>query len=259
MDFDFAKFVFWTAIETLGLIFLGLLAAKAIAAVRAPNLRSGSDRLVAIRTALYLVVLGLVILGARFVGNNIAAENYFRASMRDLRAHKVANAYLNATRAVDLRPDELRYWQGLEVAKLAEAQFASLVADRPVFLSLGKGKLEEEDGYRFALCYYYLGQYDKVLSLTQAMTRENRTFAAPHVLEGYTYLAQKRYAEAQQVFLAVLQSFPTHQAAVEGLAHAHFLSGNRTAALAVLNETARFPFPPEARRRIDALKSLYAQ
>ena len=48
----------------------------------------------------------------------------------------------------------------------------------------------------------------------------------------------KKYPEAQQSFLAVVQMFPNNQAAVEGLARAFYLDGNRQQALAVLNETS---------------------
>jgi hypothetical protein len=53
--------------------------------------------------------------------------------------------------------------------------------------------------------------------------------------------------------------FPSQQAAVEGLAHVHFLRGDTASALEVLDQTAKFPFSPEARKRFAALKALYAQ
>jgi hypothetical protein len=57
----------------------------------------------------------------------------------------------------------------------------------------------------------------------------------------------------------VLQIFPNNQAAVEGLARADYLDGNRQQALAILNDTAKFPFPPPLRQRFEALKGLYDQ
>lgn len=256
---ELVRFIFWTGIKTLGIMLLGLLAAKAISALRVGGAPSQRGCRLVVRALLYAVVLALVILGARQIGNEVAAENYARASARDLGQRQLVNAYRNASRAVELRPDVLRYWQMLASAKFAQQQYASVVADLPAFLALGGGRLEEDDGYRLAACYYLLGQYAKVPPITQAMIRENRHHAAPYVLEGFTYLSQKRYEDAQRVFFAVLQMFPTQPEAVEGLAHSHFLSGNRAAAQAVLKETARFPFPLEARQRFEALKALYAQ
>jgi hypothetical protein len=46
---------------------------------------------------------------------------------------------------------------------------------------------------------------------------------------------------------------------VEGLARAFYLGGDRQRALAVLDETVKFPFPPPARERFEALKGLYDQ
>lgn len=255
----FAKFILWTGLKTLGLIFLGLLAAKAIAALRAPSAPGRRDRFFAARSALYLAVVVVVMLGANYLGRDVAAEIYARASSSDLDHRQFAKAYENAVRAVEIRPDSLPYWEALAAAKFALQQYASVVADLPVFLAIGKGRLTEDDGYRLATSYYLLGQYDKVPALTQAMIAANRAHAAPYILEGYTYIAQKRYADAERIFLAVLQMFPTQQAAVEGLAHAHFLGGNRAAALEVLDQTSRFPFPPASHQRFEALKALYAQ
>lgn len=255
----FAKFILWTGLKTLGLIFLGLLAAKAIAALRDSRAPGRRDRLFAARSALYLALVLVVMLGANYLGRDVAAEIYARASSGDLDRRQFAKAYENAVRAVELRPDSLPYWEALATAKLALRQYASVVADLPVFLALGKGQLAEDDGYRLATSYYLLAQYDKVPALTQAMVAVNRSHAAPYILEGYTYMAQKRYGDAERIFLAVLQMFPTQQAAVEGLAHTHFLSGNCAAARAVLDQTSRFSFPPESRRRFEALKDLYAQ
>ena len=57
----------------------------------------------------------------------------------------------------------------------------------------------------------------------------------------------------------MLQIFPDNQAAVETLARAYYLGGDRQRALAVLDETAKFPFPPPVRQRFEALKGLYDQ
>lgn len=197
--------------------------------------------------------------GARTVGTAIAAENYAHTSRQNLARFQLPKAYENALRAVELRPDEIRYWHVLADAKFAQKQYSSLVADQPVLLALGRGELQEEDAYSCATAYYFLGQYDKVIPLTQEMIRENRVYAAAYVLQGYTFLAQKRFSEAERTFLEVLQMFPTMRVAVEGLAHAHFLEGDRAAALSVLAQTSKFSFAPEARQRFEALKALYAQ
>ena len=81
----------------------------------------------------------------------------------------------------------------------------------------------------------------------------------PYILQGDVLTAQRKYGEAQQAFLAALQILPTDQAAVEGLAHAYFLEGNRQQALKVLEETSKLPFSIEAQKRFEALKGLYGQ
>jgi len=258
---EVARFIFWTALKTLSLVFLGLLAGKAVAGLRLPAALGQGKRfgLVLVRGALYVLILLLVILGARHVGIDVAAQNYAWTSEKNLAQAQLAKAYANAMRAVELRPGELRYWQMLARTKLAVRQFASLVGDMPNIQALSGGKLDEDDAYRLAAAYYFLGQHEKVIPLTQQMIRENRMYRSAYVLQGYGYMAQKKYPEAQRTFLQVLQIFPTQQSAVEGLAHVHFLMGNTTAALDVLGQTSRFPFPPEARKRFEALKALYAQ
>jgi tetratricopeptide (TPR) repeat protein len=256
---DLMRFIFWTAIKILGMAFLGLLAAKAVSALRPSGPEESRDQLKWVRGLLYAAILALVISGARIVGTDISAENYALTSQQDLSRSQPTKAYVNALRAVELRPGAIHYWHGLTNAKFALRQYASLVADRPVLLALGGGELLEEDAYSCATAYYFLAEYDKVLSLTQQMIRENHVYAPAYVLQGYTFLAQKKYAQAEKTFLQILQMFPTMQVAVEGLAHAHFLEGDRAAALSVLAQTSNFAFPSEARQRFEALKALYAQ
>jgi len=253
------RFIFWTAMKTLGLVFLGLLAAKAVAGLRAPAPARQGKYLFWLRAALYGLILVLVVLGAREVGIDVAAQNYAWTSEKNLAERQLDKAYANARRAVERRPGGLRYWQTLAQVKLVQRQFASLVADMPIMQALSGGKLDEEDVYRLAACYYFLAEYDRVIPLTQGMIKENRFYAAAYVLQGFTYTAQKKYPEAQRTFLEVLQMFPSQQAAVEGLAHVHFLRGDIAGALEVLDQTAKFPFPPEARKRFADLKALYAQ
>jgi tetratricopeptide (TPR) repeat protein len=158
-----------------------------------------------------------------------------------------------------LRPGIPRYWQALEAAKFDLGQWASVVDDWPAMERIAGGHLDEVDSYRFAFCLFFLGRYDEALHITKRLISENRFYMPPYILQGDVLIAQRKYGEAQQTFLAVLQILPTNQAAVEGLAHAEFLEGNRQQALKVLEDTSKFPFPIKARQRFDALKGLYGQ
>ena len=103
------------------------------------------------------------------------------------------------------------------------------------------------------------GRYDRVTATTSNLIRKNPSYAAPYVLQGLAYTAVKKYPEAEQSYLTILQKFPNHQAAWEGLARAYFLAGDRRQALAVLGQTANFAFPEPVRQRFEALKGLYDQ
>ena len=256
---EIARFIFWTAMKTLGLLFLGLLAVKSIGSLSGEEERIPKGRAVAVRWTLYGAALLLAIASAWNLGYDIAAEVYATASRSNLAHREVAKAYGNALRAVELRPGTLRYWQALAASKSALRQFGSLVGDLHVFQALSGGSLDEEDRYRFASAYYYQGEFDKVIPITQRMIAENRMYAAPYVLQAYAYMAQKDFAHAERTFLEVLQMFPTQQSAVEGLAHLYFIGGNKAGALQILEQTKKFPFPPESRQRFEALKALYAQ
>ncbi len=256
---DLTRFIFWSVMKTLGLAFLALLAAKAASGLIPGAGHPVGRSLRRLKVSLHAVALALVALGAYTIGIDIAAEIYCRASRKNLTQGQIGKAYINASRAVQLRPAVLGYWQVLEDTKLRHGQFRPLLADRKILESLNGGKLAEGDAYRIALGYYYLGLYEQSIPLTQLLIRENRLYAPPYVLQGHAYTAQGKYAEAQQAYLAVLQLFPTHEGAVKGLAHARFLSGDKVGALRTLDETAKFPFPPEARQRFEALKGFYDQ
>lgn len=243
----------------MSLVFLALLVGKAISAIQVQAPGREAKRLALLRGVLYAVTLGLVVLGSRSIGYNLAAEFYSWTSRDNLDHGQISRAYSNALRAVELRPGTLRHWRTLAMTKAAQHQCAALVDDLAAFQSLSEGELNEEDAYSFAACYYHLAEYDKSIALTQRLIAKNPFFSAPYVLQGFAYTAQKKYREAERSFLAVLQAVPGQQAAVEGLAHVYFLSGNRERALAVLDVTARHPFPPEARKRFEVLKELYAQ
>ena len=253
------RFIFWLVMKTLSLAFLGLVTAKAIAGLRSENPSGDSRQLRWIRSALYGAALVLVILGARSLGFDAAAEVYASASGNNLEHGQLTKAYANALRAVEMRPNVLRYWRQLAAGKLAIHQCDSLLRDQPAFEALSGSGLADEDGYTFAACHFFLGDYDKAIALTQQSIERNQIYAPPYVLQGAAYTAQRRYRDAEKDFLHVLQMFPTHELAVEGLAHTYFLAGNRVRALGVLNETSKYPFSPQARQRFEALKALYAQ
>jgi tetratricopeptide (TPR) repeat protein len=253
------RFVFWEVMKTVALILLALLSAKAIGGIRTGGMPDTGRRLRFARGLLYLVLLALVAVGALGIGDDVAAELYFTASGGNLDRSQVGQAYNNALSAVRLRPGVLRYWQMLAATKLRQGQFRSLLEDQKTLQALSSGRLEESDEMRCALAQFFLGQYEQVIPLTRQLIHNNRYYAAPYVLQGNTFLALKNYPEAERSFLEVLQILPSQEDAVEGLAHAHFLAGDTRQALAVLDETARHPFPPEARKRFASLKALYAE
>jgi tetratricopeptide (TPR) repeat protein len=245
------RFVFWEAVKILALAFLGLLASKAVAGL--------SLRRVWVKPALYALILGLAAGGAWYAGSDIAAEVYLWTCNSNLDRGELAKAYSNALRAVTLRPGDLHYWRALVESKVRSHQFESALEDEATLRALSGGRLDEVDEYQFTLCSYFLGQYDQVIATTLRLIRQNPSYAAPYVLQGLAYIGEKKYPEAEQSFLAVLQIFPSHQSAVEGLARAYFLAGDRQRALAILDETAKYPFPPVVRQRFEALKGLYGQ
>lgn len=253
---EIARFIFWTALKALSLAFLGLVAVKAAGeAARA----SARRNLAWLRGAVAAVVLALVAAGSWFLGYDVAAEIYHRAGQSSLARGEVRRAYENTRRAVELRPANLAYWQALVTAKFAGHQLESLVADRAALEALNGGRLAPDDAYRIAAAYYFLAEYDRVYPLTRELIRESPAYAAPYVLQGYALTAQRNFSEAEKTFLQILQIIPTQQAAVEGLAHIHYLRDNLPGALHVLEETRKFPFPREAQHRFEDLKALYVQ
>jgi tetratricopeptide (TPR) repeat protein len=270
---DAIRFIFWETLKVLSLAFLGVLGAKAVGGLRLPakpeeaafpsdlarrvNARPQISRLSGTKLALYAVALALVALGARSIGNDLAAEIYFRAGRGSLVHFQPEKAYTNTLRAVQLRSGELKYWQMLSAAKFSLRQYQSLLDDQPALEALEGEDLDQGDAMRFAYAHFLLARYDQTIALTTQLIRRNRSFAPPYVLLGMTYMAEKKYKDAERTFLEVLQMHPTQEEAVEGLAHAYFLMGSQERALAVLHETARFPFSLEARKRFEELKALY--
>jgi tetratricopeptide (TPR) repeat protein len=253
------RFIFWEVLKTVALILMALLSAKAIRGLRGGGVSDRSQQLRFLRGFLYFVLLAMVAFGALGIGDDVAAELYFTASGANLDRSQVGQAYNNALSAVRLRPSVLRYWQMLASTKLRQVQYKSFLKDQTTLQALSPGRLEESDAMRCALARFFLGQYEQVIPLTRELIRDNRLYAAPYVLQGNSFLALKNYPEAERSFLEVLQIFPGQQDAVEGLAHAHFLAGDTRQALAVLDETARYSFSPEARKRFASLKALYEQ
>lgn len=259
MSLDKVNFVLTEILKTLGLAFLGLLAVKAI-----HNLRGGSEESKAklvgfVRALLYAATIAIAALGALSVGGDVAAGIHEWAAESDLDRHDLSLAYANALRAVELRPGVLDYWRTLAQVKLVGQEYASLLKDEPAIQALGGGDLRESDAYHFAVCHFSLGQYDETLAITHRLISRDRYYAAPYIIEGMAYVAQKKYADGAHTYLDVLQIFPNQQAAVEGLAQVYFLMGETGRALDVLNDTSKYPFTPEARKRFESLKVLYAQ
>jgi tetratricopeptide (TPR) repeat protein len=255
-----SRFIVVQILMIFGLAILGLVAAKATGGLRARGPAKDSEwRLASVRGVLYTIILILVVWGARGLADGMAAGIHSMASEGDANNMRVDQAYSNALRAVELRPGVLDYWKDLSIAKFRQAQFESVLKDEPVFRAVNGGNLDEELMMRLAYCHYFLGEYDRVIPLTEEIIHNNRNFAAPYVLEAMTYTAQKKFVQAEQIYLAVLQAFPSQEAAVEGLAHVHYLKGFPENAEKVLDETAKFPFPPEAMKRFNALKAFYAQ
>ena len=101
---EMVRFIFGLVMKTLGLAFLGLVTAKAIAGLRAESPLANDRQLRWTRGGLYLAALLLVILGARSLGFDAAAEVYAAASSKNLEHGQLDKAYYNALRAVEMRP-----------------------------------------------------------------------------------------------------------------------------------------------------------
>jgi tetratricopeptide (TPR) repeat protein len=245
------RFAFWETAKVLALLFLGLFSVKAVAAVAVRN-----RWLKLLALAVILAALGF---GAWYSGNDVAAEIYIWSCRSNLDRGDLRQAYSNALQALRLRPNNLSYWRSLVQTKIRLQQFQSALDDQRAIQALSQGNLDEVDEYQFALCEYFLGQYNDVVATTLRLIRQNPSYAAPYILQGWTYTAEKKYLEAQQSLLAVLQLFPDNQAAVESLARAYYLGGDRQRALGVLDQTANYSFSPAARKRFLALKEFYDQ
>ena len=252
-------FIFWELLKILGLAVTCLLAVKAVASWKAAENNGLASKLGRAKPCLYAVILALGVFGAWNLGYDIAAEVYYWASLSDAQNSRLSKAYLNSLQAVVLRPAVPRYWRALEAAKFGLGQFASVVDDWSALRRLAGGELDEVDSCRVAASMFFLGRYDEALSITHRVISQNRFYLPPYALQGDILTAQRQYGKAQQTFQAALQILPTDQAAVEGLAHAYFLEGNRQQALEVLARTSKLPFSLEAKKRFEALKGLYGQ
>ena len=248
------EFVFWEILKAFALVVVALLAAKAV-----KSFLGSSRPWAAPRLLLYAVILGLVTLAAQTLGLDMAAEVYSWASQRNLDRRDYVLAYSNAVRAVDLRPGVLGYWQLLSRSKFDLRQFESVLRDESALRTLSPRELDDDDLLRLAYCHYFLGQYGEVISLTRQFIGRNPGYPKSYILQGQSEIGLRQYPEAVRDFMTSLPILPTQEDAVEGLAHAYFVSGNTAQAAAVLDATAHYSFPPLARDRFRALKSLYEQ
>jgi tetratricopeptide (TPR) repeat protein len=255
---EIPHFIFWEGLKTVSLVFLALLAVKIISTMRMDT-RAGRYRPALFKGALYVAVLAIAALGAWVVGNDVAAEFYYLAAGWNASQNQIRLEYSNALRAIRLRPDQLRYWQALEQAKVTGQQYASALNDEPAILWLNGGTLSESDEIRFALCHYFLGQYEQALSASRQVIQKNPYFPFAYIVQGSAYTALRQYGAAENAFLMLLRMDPTDVDGVDGLAQAYFLAGNRPRAMAVLNATRQYSFSPQARKRFEELKELYAQ
>jgi len=244
------EFIFWEALKALALVVAALLAVKAARPL------AKADRRWAL---LYAGILALTALGAQAVGKDVAAEVYAESVPKNLDRNNDALAYSNALRAVELRPGNLYYWQMLARSKFTTRQFESMLADEHSLQALRPRGLGEEDVLRFAYARYFLGQYDQVISIAGQIMRQNPGYPKSYVLAGMAETALHHYPDAERDFLQSLKILPNQQDAVEGLAQVYFLQGDAKRAVAVLDATAHYDFPPDQRRRFEELKALYEQ
>jgi len=246
------EFIFWEALKLFALVVMALVAGKAARSF--VGSRAGIRGL-----ALYGGILALVAIGARALGQDVAAEAYGWASAKNLDHHQYLLAYSNASRAVELRPGLLRYWQLLARAKFAVRQYRSVLGDEGAFRALSPQGLDEDDLIRLAYCRYFTGQYLQVIPLTDELLRRNPAYPKTYVLEGLAKVGARQYPEAERDLLQALKLLPTQADAVEALAHAYFLAGDTGAAVAVLDATGHYTFSRDERRHFEALKALYEQ
>ena len=252
-------FIFWEITKVLVLIFLGLVSVKAVGALKARDGSGGAKWLAPLRYFLYALILALVVCGASIAGYDFAAESYYWVSGGNLAYLQFDKAYSNALRSVELRPGILKYWQQLSQTLVRAHQYASAMQDESQIKQLTGGIMPEDDTMRVAASNLMLGHYDQAIAITGDLIRTHPTFPIPYVLRGEAYISMKDYAGAEKTFLQVLQYVPNMAPAVEGLAHAYFLSGETSRCLAVLDATKKYSFSPEQRQRFQELKELYGQ
>lgn len=215
------EFVFWEILKSFALVVLALLAAKTASSFLASDPRFSPPRLL-----LYGLILVLVGLGARTLGLDVGAEVYYWAGHKNLDHHEYALAYRNASRAVDLRPGVLAYWQLLARVKFSVHQFDSLLRDQAAMNALSPNGLDEDDLLRFAYCHYFLGEYGDAASLAKQFIARNPSYPKAYILLAGAEIGLRQYAEAERDFTKSLDILPTQADAVEGLAQAYYLGGN---------------------------------
>ena len=255
--FETFRFFIGQGMGVLALMILALLSIKGFLAYS--RARRGKSGLRWLGWGAVGVSVALAVWGAYGIGRNVAAEvSYFNGQYR-YGGEEREQALENAVRAIEFRPGSIRYWKYLTSLKMSMHQFSSALEDRPAYLELGSGSIELEDRYRFASCHYFLEDYELAIAELKTLAKEYPYFPAAQVLLGVSYTAQKNYRQAEEVLLALLQRFPSHQVAVEGLARALYLQNRKEHAVQLLEQTRKVPFPPAVRKHFDELILLYGK
>lgn len=255
--FETLRFFLVQGVGVLALIVLALVSVKGFLAFS--GVRPGKSSLRWVRWFGVAVTLSLAVWGAYGIGRNVAAEVSFLSGLYRFRGEEREQAFENAVRAIQFQPGNIRYWKYLTSVKMSMHQFSSALEDRPVYLKLGRGSIEVEDRYRFASCHYFLEDYELAVADLKSLAKEYPYFPAAQMLLGVTYTAQKNYRQAEEVLLALLQRFPSHQIAVEGLARVLYLQNRNEHAVRLLEQTRKVPFSPAVRKHFDELILLYGK
>ena len=255
--FETFRFFLVQGLGVLALMILALLSVQGFLAYS--RTRRGKSALQWLGWGAVGVSVALAVWGAYGIGRNVAAEVSYLNGQYRYGAEEQEQALENAVRAIEFRPGNIRYWKYLTSLKMSMRQFSSALEDRPAYLELGSGSIEVEDRYRFANCHYFLEDYELAIAELKTLTKEYPYFPAAQVLLGVSYTAQKNYRQAEEVLLALLQRFPSHQVAVEGLARVLYLQNRKENAVQLLEQTRKVPFPPAVRKHFDELILLYGK
>jgi len=256
--FELLPFYLLQSLKTLILIVMTLLALKGIRGLRFLHPPLPSSQRV-LRGAAVGVILFAALWGGYGIGRQVAARAAYLTGQRHLAKGDNQSAYSAAVWAVRLRSGELRYWRQLTGVKMRLRQFSSALQDMPAYRELGNGKIDAEDQYRFAGCRFFLEEYDPAIALLEELVKKNPYFPAPQLMLGRAQVKKKNYPQAEAVLLNLLQRFPSHPLAVEGLARILVLQNRKADAVTLLQQTKKVSFPPSVRRHFQELMSFYAE